>query len=207
MDDPCDAAVYACTVITFYCVARPGEFTVPNIREHFNPEKYITRNNITRLKDKDGLPVIKFRIPVKKCEATGEDVQCTPHMGCVTDPEAALQNHLRLNPAPPDTHLFAWRHPRSGLCLLSKMQVTNKIADITKQNRLEDLKGHSLRIGSTLFYLLKGVPFDIVKVIGRWAGEVFTLYLRNHVLILAPFLQADQHLFNQLMRIAMPPVC
>ena len=132
MDDPCNAAVYTCTVITFYCVVRLGEFTVSNIRECFNPEKYITRNNVARLKDKDGLPVIKFRIPVMKCEATGEDVQCAPHTGCVTDPEAALQNHLRLNPAPPDAHLFTWRHPRSGLCLLSKTQVTNKIADIAK---------------------------------------------------------------------------
>ncbi|KIJ58022.1 hypothetical protein HYDPIDRAFT_47025, partial [Hydnomerulius pinastri MD-312] len=53
------------------------------------------------------------------------------------------------------------------------------------------LKGHSLRIGGTLFYLLKGVPFNVVKVMGRWAGESFTLYLQHHALILAPFLQTD----------------
>jgi hypothetical protein len=50
----------------------------------------------------------------------------------ITDPEAALQNHLRLNPAPSDAHLFAWKHPRSGLRLLSKTQVTNKLAIIAK---------------------------------------------------------------------------
>ena len=206
MNDPCDAAIYACTVVTFYCVARLGEFTVPNIREKFDPTKYVTRRDVQMLKDKDGLPVIKFRIPVTKCEATGEDMQCAPQAGCVTDPEAALRNHLRLNPAPPDAHLFAWKHPKSGLRPLSKTQVTNKLAEIAKRNDLADLKGHSLRIGGTLFYLLKGVPFDVVKVIGRWAGDAFTLYLRDHALILAPFLQSEPRIFNDFMHIAMPPV-
>jgi hypothetical protein len=95
---------------------------------------------------------------------------------------------------------------RRGLRPLSKTQVTNKLAIVAKRNNLADLKGHSLRIGGTLFYLLKGVPFDVVKVIGRWAGEAFTLYLRDHALILAPFLQANQQLFNNFMRVAVPPV-
>jgi hypothetical protein len=69
MNDPCDMAVYACTIITFYCVAILDEFTVPNMRQHFDLEKYITRRHISMLKDKDGLHVIKFRIPVTKCDA------------------------------------------------------------------------------------------------------------------------------------------
>ena len=206
MNDPCNAAIYACTVTTFYCIARLGEFTVPNIRKRFKPTKHIMHQDISTLKDQNGLPVLKFRIPVTKCEATGEDVQCAPQAGCVTDPEAALQNHFRLNLAPSDAHLFTWKHPKSGLRPLSKTQVMNKLVEVAKRSNLADLKGHSLRIGGTLFYLLKGVPFDVVKVIGRWAGEAFTLYLREHALILAPFLQADQQIFNKLMRIAMPPV-
>ena len=127
------------------------------------------------LEDKDGLPVMKFRLPIMKCEATEEDIQCAPQVGYITNPETALQNHLRVNPAPPDAHLFAWKHPRSGLHPLSKTQVMSKLTDIAKRNNLADLKGHSLCIGGTLFYLLKGVPFDVVKVIGRWVGEAFML--------------------------------
>ena len=82
----------------------------------------------------------------------------------------------------------------------------SKLADIAKQNNLANLKGHSLQIGGTLFYLLKGIPFDVVKVISHWAGEAFMLYLRDHVLVLAPFLQSDQQLFNNFMHIAMPPM-
>ena len=144
MSDPCDTAVYVCTVTTFYCVARLGEFTMPNIHEKFEPTKHIMRWDISALKDQNGLPVLKFRIPVTKCEATGEDVQCAPQAGCVTDPEAALQNHFCLNPAPSDAHLFAWKHSKSGLRPLSKTQVTNKLVEIAKRSNLADLKGHSL---------------------------------------------------------------
>ena len=129
------------------------------------------------LRDQNNLPVIKFNLPVTKCAREGEDVQCAPQTNCITDPEAALQNHFRVNPAPPNAHLFAWRHPKSGLRPLSKNQVTARISAITKLCGLLELKGHSLRIGGTLFYLLKGVPFDVVKVMGRWAGEACRNYL------------------------------
>ena len=112
--DPCDAAIYACIITVFYCVARLGEFTVPTITR-FEPSKHITHCNVTFLRDQNNLPVIKFNLPVTKCAHEGEDMQCAPQMNCITDPEAALQNHFCVNPAPPNAHLFAWRHPKSGL--------------------------------------------------------------------------------------------
>jgi len=78
---------------------------------------------------------------------------------------------------------------------------------ISKHCGLAELKGHSLHIGGTLLYLLKGVPFNVVKVMGRWAGEAFTLYLRHHALVLAPFLQANQLALETFNCVAMPPVC
>jgi hypothetical protein len=38
---------------------------------------------------------------------------------------------------------------------------------------LDPLQGRGIRIGSTLEYLLRGVPFEVVKVKGRWAGDSF----------------------------------
>ena len=84
------------------------------------------------LKDQNSLPVLKFRLPATKCKVASEDVQCAPQTRCVTDPELALQNHFHINPAILDSHLFAWKHPRGGLCPLSKMQVMSKLADIAK---------------------------------------------------------------------------
>ena len=50
--------------------------------------------------------------------------------------------------------------------------------------------GHSVRIGATLEYLLRGTPLDIMKTMGRWSSDAFLLYLRKHAQILAPYLQS-----------------
>ncbi|KIK94236.1 hypothetical protein PAXRUDRAFT_460585 [Paxillus rubicundulus Ve08.2h10] len=202
LDDPGDVAIYACMVIVFYSVARLGEFTV-TATSKFDPAKHVTRQNVSFLTDQNGLPVINIALPSTKCAPGGEDIQCASYKDCVSHPEAALRRHFRINPAPSSAHLFAWRHPKSGLRPLSKAQFISRITSIAKRCGLADLKGHSLRIGSILFYLLKGIPFDVVKVMGRWAGEAC---LRHHVLILAPFLQANQPLLEIFNHIAMPPV-
>ena len=71
---------------------------------------------------------------------------------------------------------------------------------------LDPLQGHGIRIGSTLEYLLRGVPFEVVKVKGRWASDAFLLYLRKHAQILAPYMQADPVLHEAFTRLTMPPV-
>lgn len=78
--------------------------------------------------------------------------------------------------------------------------------EIAKQCRLADITGHSLRIKETLHYLLKGIPFDVVKVMGLWARNAFTIYPREHALILTPFLQAMPEIFQSFSHIAIPPV-
>ena len=183
LDNPYNTTIYVCMVIVFYSIAHLGEFTVTAITK-FDPTKHITHQTVLFLKDQHELPVIKFTLPSTKCAPDGKDVQCTPQRGCISDPESALRKHFHINPAPPNAHLFAWKHPKNSLCLLSKTQFISQITPIIKQCSLADLKGHSLRIGRTLFYLLKDIPFDIVKVMGRWVGKVFTLYLHHHALVL-----------------------
>jgi hypothetical protein len=47
--------------------------------------------------------------------------------------------------------------------------------------------GHSIRISTTLEYLLQGVPFEAMKGIGRWSSDSFSRYLHKHAQILAPY--------------------
>lgn len=199
-----DAAIFACLTVVFYCVARLGEFTVQSIK-HFDPTKHITRAHVSYLHDLKGLPVARFRIPWTKTSPTGEDTQCAPLEG-VTNPIGALERHFHINPADPDAHLFAWKHPTSGLRPLSRSEVIKRIASLTAAHNLPNLKGHSLRIGGTLHYLLRGTPFDVVKTIGRWAGDSFTIYLRHHAMILAPYLNDTPALLEHFTRYTMPPV-
>lgn len=207
LNDPRDAAIFACLVCSFFSIARLGEFTVPAIAK-FNPSLHITRHNVDFTQNHKNLPVIKFFLPTTKTAQGGESVHCAPHPNASpTDPKRALDNHFALNPAEPTAHLFAWKHPSGSLRPLSKKEVTKRIDAIIKsQPGLPDLKGHSLRIGGTLFYLLKGVPFDVVKTMGRWSSESFTIYLRHHALVLAPFLQNKPDILDGLRRYILLPV-
>ncbi|KIK92654.1 hypothetical protein PAXRUDRAFT_86438, partial [Paxillus rubicundulus Ve08.2h10] len=64
------------------------------------------------------------------------------------------------------------------------------LANAATQAGTKPLQGHGIRIGSTLEYLLWDVPFNIIKVKGRWAINAFLMYLRQHAQILTPFIQA-----------------
>jgi hypothetical protein len=207
LDNPRDATIFACIAISFYCVARLGEFTVPAIAK-FDRTKHISRADVKFTFNHENLPVIMFSLPCTKTSPEGENTHCAPHDPVsLSDPKTALDNHFRVNPAQPTDHLFAWKHPTSGLRPLSKKEVVKQIESIKKTHpEIPDLKGHSLRIGGTLHYLLKGVPFDVVKTIGRWSSESFTIYLRHHALILAPFLQQQPCLLDNFRRYLLPPI-
>ncbi|KAF8632303.1 hypothetical protein AX14_010841 [Amanita brunnescens Koide BX004] len=150
---------------------------------------------------------MKFRIPITKMSApdgNGEYIQCASQEG-PADPMAALDNHFRINKVGPHDHLFAWKPNDGPLRPLSKRQVTSFIAKLAQSRNLPSLKGHSLRIGGTLEYLLRGIPFDVVQAQGRWAGKSFTIYLRKHAMILAPYLQASPAL-EPFTRYTQPPI-
>ncbi|KAF8152462.1 hypothetical protein B0H34DRAFT_663926 [Crassisporium funariophilum] len=69
--------------------------------------------------------------------------------------------------------------------------------------RPKNRTGPDLR--SLLKYLLWGVPFNIVKAMGCWQSDTFTLYLQKHALILAPYIQAKAlHIYNNFVCITMP---
>lgn len=67
-------------------------------------------------------------------------------------------------------------------------------------------KGHSIRIGATLKYLLQNVPFNVVKVKGCWASNTFLLYLCKHAQILAPYIQATLALHTTFLQYTIPPI-
>ena len=100
-------------------------------------------------------------------------------------------------------------YPSKGSLFYSfarKLRKSSTIPIRTPAKR-EPLSGHSLRIGGTLEYLLRGIDFPVVRVKGRWASETaFTGYLREHGQILAPYMQANPELQNHFIRLAMPPV-
>lgn len=203
LSKPLDAAVFACMTTTFYCIARLGEFTVRTVKG-FDPKKHISRAGMVESTDRNDLPVTNFILPsTKSSPLAGEGAYWAAQDG-PTDPKSAMANHIRINTARPEDHLFAWKHEK-GLRPLSKSEFTKRVSLAASAAGLPDLKGHGLRIGGTLEYLLRGVPFDVVKTMGRWSSEAFTLYLRDHAKIIAPYIQSSPAL-EPFTRYTMPPV-
>jgi hypothetical protein len=200
--DPLDAAVAACLTTTFHTAACTGEFTVSALNK-FDPTIHIKRSDIRNGEDRHGMKVTVFAIPRTKCSPNGEDVYWAVQQG-LSDPDSALKNHFRINDPLPHCHLFSYRHPK-GSRPLTRRVFLDRLNAVAGLPQGQDLKGHGIRIGATLEYLLRGIPFDVVKSIGRWSSEAFLLYLRQHAVIMAPYMQGHP-ILDAFTRYTMPPV-
>ncbi|KAF8172748.1 hypothetical protein BJ912DRAFT_837913, partial [Pholiota molesta] len=202
-DDPFDIAVFACLVCLFYSASRVGEFVVKRLNA-FDESVHVSRKCLRRNQsDRSGKKVTVLFIPRTKSAPQGEDVYWSAQTG-LTDPEAAIDRHLDINQPPENGHLFAYRWKR-GHRPLTKSAFVKRLAALARLAGHDPLQGHGIRIGATLEYLLRGVPFDVMKVLGRWQSDTFTLYLRKHALILAPYIQAQApQAYDEFIRLAMP---
>ena len=190
LSNPRDAVILACLICAFFSITHLGELTVLAISK-YNLLEHISRAGLTFTTNHENLPVIKFSLPRTKTSSDGEEAHCAPlDPSSTVDPKSLIENHFKVNLDVPGAHIFSWMHHSGSTHPLSKKEVMKWIDAIIKEHpNLPDLKGHSLHIGGTLYYLLLGTPFDVVKTMGRWSSDTFSLYLRHHALVLAPFLQ------------------
>jgi hypothetical protein len=201
LDSPLDASVFSCLTTSFYCTARVGEFTVPTLSS-FDPNIHVKPSDMRIEHDRNNLQMRVFHIPRTKTSRDGEDVSFAQQYG-PSDPEQALLHHLRINEPPPGGAVFAYRF-KNGHRPLTKPKFIARLARAARAAGMDPLQGHGIRIGSTLEYLLRNVPFEVVKTKGRWSSDAFQLYLRKHAQIMAPYMQAAPALHEDFLRFAMP---
>lgn len=204
-NDPKDAAILACLTTAFWGAARLGEVTIPNLNA-FKPSIHVKRSNVKLVEtDRSGCSQMTIFLPwTKAAKENGEEISWAKQDG-ITDPSAAFENHLKVNNPPPDAHLFSHKHGKS-MRPMTRLIFLNRIHKIVAERNMEKLPGHGIRVGATLEYLLRGIPFDVVKTKGRWKSEAFRSYLRKHAQILAPYMQAKPKPYDTFVRYAMPPV-
>ncbi|KIK52989.1 hypothetical protein GYMLUDRAFT_946159 [Collybiopsis luxurians FD-317 M1] len=204
--NPLDVACGGCLTTSFFCAARVGELTVPTLRD-FSPEKYITPSDVRNATDRNGFQTTILHIPhTKSSQIKGEDLYFSRQLGSA-DPDSWLHRQFTVNKPGPSEHLFTYSHTTSNKTTrrpLTKSAFIQRIHKAAKNKGLPALQGHGIRIGATLEYLLRGVPFDAVRVIGRWKSDAFLLYLRKHAEIMAPYMQPELH--QAFISYTMPPV-
>lgn len=102
--------------------------------------------------------------------------------------------------------LFTYWLPNGKHHPLTHKAFTDRINKALKDTDLPALQGHSICISATLKYLLWGLPFDALKVKGRWASDVFTVYLWAHAKLMAPYMQDNDALIWELYKHTMPSI-
>ena len=205
-DKPKDAAILACLTTAFWGTARLGEVTVKTPKS-FDPNIHVKVTDVRYgVLDQNKLEVTAIFIPwTKVAKEKGEDIFWARQNGIV-DPESALANHIKINNPPPNAHLFAYKY-RKGHRPMTRESFLQRIDKIVDEKGLDKRPGHGIRVGSTLEYLLRGVPFPVVKAKGRWQSDAFKGYLRNHAQVMAPYMQAAPGTFETFIANAMPPIC
>ena len=65
--------------------------------------------------------------------------------------------------------------------LLTRSVVTNLLRDAARSAGLpyKSLKGHSFRIGAASTAAAAGLPYWLIKVLGRWSSDCYQLYIRT----------------------------
>ena len=86
------------------------------------------------------------------------------------------------------------------------MEFTRTVAEAARKVGLDPHQGHGIHIGSMLEYLLRGIPFEVMKVKGRWASDAFLVYLTKHAQILAPYMQAVPEVRESFVKLTMPHI-
>ena len=203
LTDPLDAVVAGHFSTIFHSVACTGKFTLTTLNA-FDPLQHVKPSDISNRTDSNNLEVTVFHLPRTKCAPEGEDVFWL-HQDGVTDPKAALNNHLQNNNPLVDGPLLAYRHAK-GLHQLTNKVFLDQINIIALALGEDSLKGHGIWIAGTLEFLLRGMPFDVMKSLGHWTSEAFTLYLRQHTAIIAPYIQNHHPVLEEFMHYTMPRV-
>ena len=121
----------------------------------------MTRANLSITYNIHNDPTTIFFLPRTKTQPFGESV-FWKYQSIPCDPECALANHLFINKPKLKSHLFAYRI-QDTLCLLSCSVFLITLKKAAKKAHIPFNFGHSLRIGSTLEYILWGVPFEVIK--------------------------------------------
>jgi hypothetical protein len=174
-----DICIRAIALLSFFCQLRIGEILPPkqDINE-FNAHRYATFSNIAESTAENG--ACNLHLPWSKTQkARGDDVWI-PRQEAPLDPIHAIHKHFIKNKLRRSHPIAAYRDENNNIVTLTRSKFIHRINSILRKARKDHprITGHCFRIGGTTFYLVSGVPPDMVKKFGRWRSQAFLEYWR-----------------------------
>jgi hypothetical protein len=181
--DPKDVACAAVACIAFWGQCRLGELLPISRKDALNGH-LPHRSHL--LEGESALGSRTLILPWTKTTKWGGASIVLPHVPHQTNPAAAIAVHIASSPSSDDVFMFSYQD-NNTLLPLTKRVFLARCNEIWGAHGLPRLTGHCFRIGGTSEFLLRGVPPDVVKSLGRWSSDSFLRYWRS------PTALADRH--------------
>ena len=174
-----DICIRAVCLLSFFCQLRSGEILPPTKDlKKFNSNRHATFANIAESTAENG--ACNLHLPWSKTQkARGDDVWI-PRQEAPLDPIHAIHKHFIKNKLDKNHPIAAYRDVHGNLVTLTRSKYVRRINEIlgSAKKGYPRISGHCFRIGGTTFYLVSGVPPDMVKKFGRWRSQAFLEYWR-----------------------------
>lgn len=174
-----DICIRAVSLLAFFCQLRSGEILPPSQNlENFNSQRHPTFAHIAESTAANG--ACNLHLPWSKTQkARGDDVWI-PRQEAPLDPIHAIHKHFIKNKLNINHPIAAYRDTHGDVVTLTRSKFIRRINEIlgATTKKYPRISGHCFRIGGTTFYLVSGVPPDMVKKFGRWRSQAFLEYWR-----------------------------
>lgn len=172
-----DVCIRAICLLSFFSQLRGGELLPPtrNIQK-FNPLRHAMFSHIAESTAQNG--ACGLHLPWSKTQkARGDDVWI-PRQEAPLDPIHAIHKHFIWNRLNINHPIAAYRDSHDNIITLTRSTFVRRVNRILRATNkgYPRITGHCFRIGGTTFYLVLGVPPDMVKKFGRWRSQAFLEY-------------------------------
>ena len=172
-----DICIRAVCLLSFFCQLRSGKILPPTQNlSKFNSQRHTTFAHIAESTAKNG--ACNLHLPWSKTQkARGDDVWI-PRQEAPLDPIHAIHKQFIKNKLSIDHPIAAYRDVQGNIVTLTRSKFVRHINEILRDKKkgYPRVSGHCFRIGGTTFYLVSGVPPDMVKKFGRWRSHAFLEY-------------------------------
>ncbi|KAF7763981.1 hypothetical protein Agabi119p4_8518 [Agaricus bisporus var. burnettii] len=175
-----DRLFLALLVTGFFGLMRMGELTDPNDPLLINRRQTIRRDSLVLTDDS-----ASFILPASKTGKTFTKKRVSVQSnGSTSDPVAAINTYVRLRDQQFQDSPWLWVAsdgiPPTRRWFLSRFHIHFET----------HREGHSMRAGGATLLAQKGVPFDVIRNVGRWSPSTFRTY-REKYSLLSSFIAAQ----------------
>jgi hypothetical protein len=177
LNQPFDAAAWACAAAAIWGCRRLGELTIPSYKK-FDPKFHVTHGAEARdVAARNSTTAIVVQIPwTKSTREKGGQLTLTARDDEFC-PKRAFHNHMLVNKlVPPHVPLFAYDAGNGVWSPMTKSWFLRRCDEIWKSATLLRVFGHSFRIGGSTELLLAGVAPEVVAALGGWTSLAFLLH-------------------------------